>query len=414
MSIDRGFIRLAAIAALSVCAGSARAGSESPAVEAVPGMEADDSTAESLPEILEEFRSGIRSNWRKISSRCDDLVVLHDEMPGLPKSSMWRKDQGDQRERIKEQLAQIRSILLSTDARKMLAAVESIDAEIKAVKDGIGEAWDKKFLNPGKEAKYDEPVIQFEHFGFKYDAQIEKYEARRRALESRREEAVRRVRDELDAIGLRMTGEAAEKCLFTVNIPDLIDAAVLAKHVEIVVEALGEQMKARSGDVDAAKRYYGVYMAMIEVQKACFDEYLEKSRNGPWRRRLADIRRRASEQRSTALDSAGNHSFTESQRMAFRSNAAKLELTQRAVDAYSKVLDRHEAVIARKAEEAGRMLALAENSFATVSLAGDFLSLVRNAEDAFDELLKLELPPLELFDDSALQTEFTALTEKLK
>ena len=400
MSIDRGFIRLAAIAALSVCAGSARAGSESPAVEAVPGMEADDSTAESLPEILEEFRSGIRSNWRKISSRCDDLVVLHDEMPGLPKSSMWRKDQGDQRERIKEQLAQIRSILLSTDARKMLAAVESIDAEIKAVKDGIGEAWDKKFLNPGKEAKY--------------DAQIEKYEARRRALESRREEAVRRVRDELDAIGLRMTGEAAEKCLFTVNIPDLIDAAVLAKHVEIVVEALGEQMKARSGDVDAAKRYYGVYMAMIEVQKACFDEYLEKSRNGPWRRRLADIRRRASEQRSTALDSAGNHSFTESQRMAFRSNAAKLELTQRAVDAYSKVLDRHEAVIARKAEEAGRMLALAENSFATVSLAGDFLSLVRNAEDAFDELLKLELPPLELFDDSALQTEFTALTEKLK
>ena len=89
-------------------------------------------------------------------------------------------------------------------------------------------------------------------------------------------------------------------------------------------------------------------------------------------------------------------------------------MTQQAVDAYVKVLDWHEEVIARKAEDAARMLTVARSSLATVTLAGDFLSLVQTAEDTFDALLQLELPPLEIFDNTALQAEFSALTEKLR
>lgn len=359
-----------------------------------------ENVCEDAPDVLEDFRDSIRSNWRKLSGCCVNLIGLHDEMADLPEKSWLNNDQGDQRERIQKQLKRIRSLLLTTDARKILASVEAIDAKIADVDADIRETKEKRFLNPGKEKRF--------------DAKIKKFEAKRCALEERRAEAASAVLTELDAIGLRLSGDAAEKCIFTVNIGDLIDAAVVAKHVGLVVEALGEQMKAQSGDVIAAKRYYGVYVAMLEVQKSCYDEYIDKSREGPWRRQLAAIRKEATDQRAAALRSAGDVSFDMSQRTVFRKNAEVFEMTQRAVDAYVKILDRHEAVIARKAEDAARMLTVARSSLATVTLAGDFLSLVQTAEDTFDALLQLDIPPLELFDDATLQAEFTALTDRLK
>ena len=109
-----------------------------------------------------------------------------------------------------------------------------------------------------------------------------------------------------------------------------------------------------------------------------------------------------------------NAAFTEQQRAVFRRNAEVNASTIRAVEAYVKILDSHEAIIQKKAEEADRMLRVAENSFKTVSLADDFLSLVKSNQDTFDALLQLQLPPIEIFDDTSLQAEFTALTKKLQ
>lgn len=356
--------------------------------------------AEAVPGLVEEFRDEIRSRWRKLSNRCGDLVALHDEMEKLPEKAWFAKDRRDQRERIRDQLLRIRSMLLSTDARKILEGIERIDAKIADVDADIRETKDERWRRPGREAKI--------------DAKVAKLETKRHTLEERRSEAARRVLTELESIGLHLTGDAAEKCFFTVNVNDLIDAAVVAKHVGIVVEALGEQMRLSAGDVVAAKRYYGVYVAMLEVQKSCFDDYIEKSRNGPWRKRLAAIRKDATDEKAAALRSAADTSFNASQRSIFRKNADVFDTTIRAVDAYTRILDRHETVIARKSEDAAKMLTVARSSLATVTLAGDFLSLVQSTEGTFDALLQLELPPLELFDDTALQAEFSAITGKLK
>lgn len=399
----RNFLVLASAAFLVAASANADPETTLPTVaeNVVATVETTVETAvEKAPDVLDEFRSRIRSNWRKITKRCSDLLALDDEMARLPEKAWVRKDKRDQRERIREQLEKLRSILLSTNSRKILAAVEDFDARIADIDVDIRSTKEKKFRNPGNDEKY--------------DAKIAKLETKRHALEERRADAARAVLSELDAIGLRLSGDAAEKCFFTVNISDLIDAAVVAKHVGLVVESLGELMKAQAGDVVAAKRYYGVYVAMLEVQKSCYDEYLDKSRNGPWRRRLAAIRKEATDQRTAALRSAEDESFDFSQRAVFRKNAGVFEMTQQAVDAYVKVLDWHEEVIARKAEDAARMLTVARSSLATVTLAGDFLSLVQTAEDTFDALLQLELPPLEIFDNTALQAEFSALTEKLR
>ena len=323
-------------------------------------------------------------------------------MGGLPESAWFQKDQKDQLGCIRQQLERIRPLLFSADARKMLASVELIDAKIADVDNDIREAKEDKFLHPGKGSED------------KYNARIAKFEARRRALEEQRAKAVRKILAELEAIGLHLSGETVDKCIFTVNVGDLVDAAVVARHVGLVVEALGGQMKSQGGDVVAARRYYEMYAAMLEVQKTCFDEYVAKSRNGPWRAKLAAIREEAEKQRAAAVRSSVDGSFSARQQAVFLKNAEVFETTLRAAAAYEAILDQHESVISDKADEVGKMLAVARNSLATVTLAGDFLALVQNAADSFDALVCLDIPPMELFDDAALQTEFAALNEKMK
>jgi hypothetical protein len=276
--------------------------------------------------------------------------------------------------------------------------IDAIDDRLAEIDEDMREETEQRVLRPEKRAKIDERLSTLRET--------------RNELARQRESAAHAVLKELDALGLRLSGAAAEQCLFTVNVGDLIDNVIVAKNIGLVVENLRELMA--TGDVTAAKRYFGMYRVMVEVQKVCFDDYLEKSRHGEWRKKLNQIREDAAAARQNALDSAQDASFSEQQRAVFRRNAEVNVSTLNAVAAYEKILDQHEAIIQVKEEEAARMLRVAENSYATVSLAGDFLALVKSSQDSFDALLQLQLPPIEIFNDKALQTEFVALTKKLK
>ena len=374
-----------------VLAGALAAGAQQPVVAAT-------NDANVAHTIIVQLKEAVLDNWEKLSKWCRKTNLLHVEMASLPDSAWFSADKPSQRKKIHEKLMDIRELLLSTNAQKIMSRIDDIDECIADVDEDIREVNEKRILHPEKRSKIDE--------------KLDKLREKRRALVAQREAAAKVVLKELDALGLRMSGRAAEQCLFTVNVGDLIDNIIVAKNIGIVVEKLRELLA--TGDITAAKRYFGMYVVMVEVQKACFDEYLDKSRNGEWRKRLAQIGDDASAERQKALEAVQDESFTEQQRAAFRRNAEVNAATIQAVEAYVKILDSHEAIIQTKAEEADRMLRVAENSFRTVSLADDFLSLVKANQDTFDALLQLQLPPIEIFDDTSLQAEFMALTKKLQ
>ena len=368
------------------------------AVVAAPRALAEDCADDSAEKIVKRIKDSVLDNWDKLSKWSKQTVDLHTELPSLPESAWFSTDQKTQRNKIREKLMDIRALLLSTDAQRIMKRVDAIDERISEIDEDLRKNNEQRVLYPEKREKI--------------DAQVAKLRERRGELVRQREAAARIVLKELDALGLRLSGAAAEQCLFTANFGDLIDNVIVAKNIGLVVENLRELMA--TGDVTAAKRYFGMYRVMVEVQKVCFDDYLEKSRHGEWRKKLNQIREDAAAARQNALDSAQDASFSEQQRAVFRRNAEVNVSTLNAVAAYEKILDQHEAIIQVKEEEAARMLRVAENSYATVSLAGDFLALVKSSQDSFDALLQLQLPPIEIFNDKALQMEFVALTKKLK
>ena len=95
-------------------------------------------------------------------------------------------------------------------------------------------------------------------------------------------------------------------------------------------------------------------------------------------------------------------------------NPQHIETNFEAVDAYLKILDSHEAVIAEKLSTALKGREVIAISFETLNLASDFIQFAKLNMELFKSLEQLTLPPIELFNDAAIQQEFTEITKKLK
>ena len=345
--------------------------------------------------LVSRLTESVKDNWGKLSALSSRAMTLRCEREHLPDRAWIASDKESHGKLIHDKVLLIRELLLSTSAQDLLKQVDALDRKIAEIDRDIHKKSAHDIFCPEDSGK----------------GTLAKLREKRRGLERQREEAVRVVSRELESLGLRLSG-GAEQCLFLVDARDLVDLAILSTSVGIVVERLRALMQ--SGDVVAAKRYYGMYVIMVEVQKACYDTYLEKSRTGEWREAIAQLKAEATTLRQKALTSSTNMAFSEQQRSAFARNAKVNATTVKAIDAYVKVLDQHEAVIQAKADEAAKMLLVAENSYKTVVLTEEFLSLAKANQDSFEALLELQLPPIEVFNDAALLAEFAAITRKLE
>ena len=354
--------------------------------------------------ILDDVKASVKSGWKKLEKYSDKIAELREERKSLPETSSWTKlwcdtNKSDQDAKIRKQLGYVRELLLSTNAQKILEEVDELDEDIADIEEDIRKTQaERQLADEGDKADFDKKLDTL--FG------------KKSALQKRRREEAAKVCAELKAIGLNVGGNAAAECLFTANLGDIIDGVIVSKNVAVVVENLRELMLV--GDVTASRRYYGMYLVLVDVQIACFEDYLEKSRGGIWRGKLERMREEAIALRERAQAALATESFLPGQDAHLAQSTRQNTATLKAIDAYLKVLDSHEAVIAEKLATARKVREVIAISYETLNLAGDFIQFAKSNQDLFKSLEQLTLPPIELFNDAAIQQEFQEITKKLK
>lgn len=348
--------------------------------------------AEYSGNIVADIQANVAKRWEKIVAECGGVVEGYQKL-AKPGSKPKAPDK-----RMRKQFDRVRELLLPIDSRDLLAAVDDLDKRIAETQKDIVAAEGDRVRHPDEAEKY--------------DARINDIKDKKVKLEAERANQAAKVMENLRSVGLNMPGSAAERCIFPVNVETLIDNAVVAKDIAVVVENLGRFLN--SEDLTTAKRYFGMYLVMIDVQAEGFRQYLEKSEDGEWRRGINEILRGAEAAVKSDTANAAQTRFTDHEREIFRKNAAMNKKTIEAATAYLDLLKQHEDIIRVKLREAERVREVAQSSWNTVSLASDLKEIVKTSHEAFEALLSLELPPLALFDDSALQAEFDAITKKLR
>ena len=106
--------------------------------------------------IVLQFRESVLDNWEKLSKWCRKTTMLHAEMPSLPDSAWFGSDKQSQRKKIHEKLMDIRKLLLSTDAQKIMERIDDIDECIADVDEDIRQENEKRVLRPDKRETIDE------------------------------------------------------------------------------------------------------------------------------------------------------------------------------------------------------------------------------------------------------------------
>ena len=354
--------------------------------------------------VVDDVKASVKSGWKKLERCADKIAALREERKSLPEESSWKylwcdTNRSDQDAKIRKQLSNVRDLLLSTNARKILEEVDGLDEDLADIDEEM------------REVKRDRQLADAEDKDG-YTKKLDKLSSKKESLQARRREAAAKVCAELKAIGLNVGGKAAEECLFTANFGDIIDGVVVAKNIAVIVENLRELMA--TGDVTASRRYYGMYLVLVDVQIACFEDYLEKSRGGTWRGRLNQMREDAIALRDRAQVVIASESYLPGQNANLEQASRQNTATLKAIDAYLQVLDAHEAVIAEKLATAQKVREVIAISYETLNLAGDFIQFAKSSQDLFNSLEQLTLPPIELFNDAAVQQEFLEITKKLK
>lgn len=349
-------------------------------------------------EIVEDIKGNVRDNWRKVAEHCQQIQKLDAELPNLPDKAWFSTDKQDQLEKIRGYQQRIREELLSVDTRKILEKAEKLAKKIASKKQEIVELKEERGFAPPEKQK-------------KFDASIQKKQEELQRLTAEHAAELEKVKKELDAIGLHAKGGNLNVLLAMADRADIIDTVIVAKGIGEILGSLREVLK--DGDALSAKRYYGVYVALVDVHIFCYEQYLAKSRYGEWRSGLARIETNAVAAVEAANTAIASGDFSAAQCDIFRKTIANNNTLMTGVKLYRKLLDAHETAIERKLPEARKRRTVAKNLYDTISGMVDFGNILQSSQDDFSAVMELELPDIAILDDSATEAQLDAISKML-
>ena len=346
------------------------------------------------------LRSNVVERWEPIKQATEKIADAWDALVDADRRAMAKGKIGTRKivasETIKAQIAKLRDDLLTVDSRAVLRRVAELDDEIASAKKDLSSLREKRGLDPACAEKL--------------DAKISKAETELASLESARADAIATARRELKEIGLDLPENSP---FLTVDLGALIDNAIVAKNIGFVVENLKTLVDAEKGNAETAKRYYGAYIVMLDVQAECFRQYLDKAATGIWRDGIADVAKNAEAAKKSNEEKSAAEGRSEEEKKAFLHAAGTNEKTLKAAQAYLAILKRHEEIIKEKLVATEKRHEIALSFLESVDIASAFGAKAISDMTDFESLLELKLPDIALFDDVAMKAEFDAITQKL-
>lgn len=351
--------------------------------------------AEIPSERMAACREYVSEKWDKLRKIMGKAVDLRDELPNLPRSAWFSRDQVSQQEDIDDLLDDAREILLSKSSRDMLVQIQKLDGKINGIKSEIAEVNKDLILHPDRRQKCEERINELI---------FRRNELRRNLLSLKRE-----VMAELRSWGITVSDAALEPFFKSVTRNSIIDNAVIAGNIAAVVKNLEAMMQV---DEDNARRYYGMYMVLLDVQIRCYRGFIVQC-DGVWCVRLDNAINKIQYDHLIANEGAADPRFSAAQRDQYKRNRRTNETYLRAVRAYRENLERQRNAVAAKMQETERMREVALNTYETLGNAALLRDMMHTSAEAFEAVMKLDLPDLAAFNDADIVSEFEGITRRL-
>ncbi len=332
--------------------------------------------------------------WADLKDLTAEGLELLDEKSNLPAKSLIWHDQRNQDEEIAENRERCRRLLLPDETEDLLEKYRKINQKIVSLRGRISD------LNFGK--GFSEPAD-------KTEAKKQKIQNKISELEKVRLGILGEISLHLkENAGISLEGEQLESFLNMISAEVLIDNTIVAREIQKILLQLQNNMK-EVKDVEVARRYYGMYLVLVDTILQATEGVEAKIRTD-WIPRLDSHIEDTMRIRNAAVEGAR---MDEDHRKGYQVHKDVNETMIQALRLYRETLVDEATKCRVSIERLKKERAFVKSAYDTVAIAGNILSLFRESQDALHNLASLQLPDFDMTGCVNVREQFQGITRNL-
>lgn len=215
-------------------------------------------------------------------------------------------------------------------------------------------------------------------------------------------------RTQLTQIGVQASDDEIDTLLNPVTKEDIVSMAAVVRNIASLTTQL-EQLTDESKELpQQTKRYYGMYVLLVYSLDRIHIRFIQEI-DQVLLPKLANFEQEACKNIAEAEDLIKGRG----PRGELAANIDAGNVTIEACRCMASVLREHRDTIIHENKQVKRMLAVAVNTYKTMSLSSNVAELMNDCQNAFRALRQLHLPPLRTFQNLRLKGELQRLTDRM-
>ena len=281
--------------------------------------------------------------------------------------------------------------------------ISDIRGEIKATREDL-TVYQRKIISAPLKS-YNPLAVTESGYQKKIDAANEKIVLLEQTID---EEKIQLVK-ELQRIGMKLDAEKIDMLLESITGDEFVRVSIIFDNAKAFALEL-EKLTVQTGeDLEAAKKYYGVYLMLLKTVERLQNKFVENV-DDVYYPKLEEFAEKAKQNiadAKRAINAGADATVLEN-------NIDSNQLTFDAAQSYKQVLAQQKHQMAVANLECKKSILTAENTYNTVALSKDVASLLATSRRAFDSISNLAVPDLRPFENLKMREAFGKLTEELR
>ncbi len=342
-------------------------------------------------------------NWPDLADKLTQGIDVLRQIETAPESSFFKSDKAELQDKFNTILDKTIVLLENTSLRELSDTIEALKNKIADAEQSI-MAW--------QEAKISAPITHaVKTTQAEYDDKIAAKRIEIQAYEDQIQQIETDLGRQLRDIGVNLNADQLAVLLSRVDGDDIIQMAGVFDSLKQVTGQLMELTRKSEENLGYAKKYYGMHMVLLELAAHIQSRYIAAI-DQDYLPRLDGIIQdtRALKQISTRHLQQEKNDF---RRGVYRKNIQAQDLTLKTAQLYVDNLKDQQQQVQAARSLVLKDLQLATNTYETVKISAELMTLLKNGADAFQMVMAMQTPDIVPFENLTMQQEYQALSRML-
>jgi hypothetical protein len=338
----------------------------------------------------------------ELQNHSAEYLTIKGQERKAPEKSWFGKTKEDYRQSADEILKEVEATLFDEEIVGLARTIRDRNKNIKGLEDNIARLRESKILalaeNKEKEAKEtDQKIAEIQKDIQKLEADIVEIE--------------KTIALQFKVLGVDMTSAQINTLCMRIDGDDIIKSVTMYQILKEILVHTQNLMTANSDNMDFVKKYYGVYVLLSETIVYAQTKYIKKN-SDVWILKLEVLKSQAENVARKTRDSLAE--ITDPRRSSVLERNIESNLfTTKVIDLYKKELVRQREKVEQARKQAMQDVIVAWSSYETASVSAELVSTIDQADKAFENIIRMEVPEIVVFENAAVKNKFSELTTKL-